>query len=173
VGVGEIRLVEHNVSGDEDSARGEATIPLVVRGVTEKHTTSGAGRQLVRSSGSGVRVTSAPEDTKVIGREAQGQRGLDQKGAHDVVRGPNHALSLAVLWGGIQTRHAQLDTPREEEGTRGVIVELTSVVTLDNLNGEAELSSHPGKEVEEGGKRVRLSTQRESPGVVREIIDHY
>jgi hypothetical protein len=71
VGVGEIRLVEHNVSGDEDSARGEATVPLVVRGVTEKHT-SGAGRQLVRSSGSGVRVTSAPKDTKVIGPEARG-----------------------------------------------------------------------------------------------------
>jgi hypothetical protein len=56
------------VSGDEDSARGEvkATIPLVVRGVTEKHTLSGARHQLVRSSGGGVRVTSAPEDTKVI-----------------------------------------------------------------------------------------------------------
>jgi hypothetical protein len=44
-GVGEIRLVEHNVSRDEDSVRGEvkATVPLVVMGVTEKHT-SGAGR---------------------------------------------------------------------------------------------------------------------------------
>jgi hypothetical protein len=56
------------VSGDEDSARGEvkATIPLVVRGVTEKHTLSGVRHQLVRSSGGGVRVTSTPEDTKVI-----------------------------------------------------------------------------------------------------------
>jgi hypothetical protein len=121
----------------------------VVRGVTEKHTTSGARRQLVRSSGSGVRVTSAPEDTKVIvarrgteksmvrsqsrrscgrktveqvgsgvealGPKARGQRGLDHKGAHDVVRGPNHALSLAVLGRGIRTRHAQLDTSREKE----------------------------------------------------------
>jgi hypothetical protein len=66
--VKEIRLVEHNVSRNEDSARGEvkATLPLVVRGVTEKHTTNGAGRQLVRSRGGGVRVTSAPEDTKMI-----------------------------------------------------------------------------------------------------------
>jgi hypothetical protein len=170
------------VSGDEDSARGEvkATVPLVVRGVTEKHTTSGAGCQLLRSSGSGVRVTSAPEDTMIVARrgteesivrsqsrgssgrktveevgggmealgpEARGQRGLDQEGAHDVVRGPNHALSLAVLGRGIRTKHAQLDTPREEEGTGGVIFELTPVVTLDSLNGEAELSRHPGKEV--------------------------
>jgi hypothetical protein len=54
-----------------------------------------------------------------------------------------------------------------------VIVELTLVVTLDSLNAEAELSRHPGKEIDEGGKRVRLGTQRGSPGVVREIIDHY
>ena len=32
------------------------------------------------------------------------------------------------------------------------MVELTPVVTLDGLNGEAELSGHPDKEVEEGGR---------------------
>ena len=37
----------------------------------------------------------------------------------------------------------------------GGVVELTSVVTLDDLNGEAELSGHPDKEVE-GGKSLRL-----------------
>jgi hypothetical protein len=52
-----------------------------------------------------------------------------------------------------------------------VVIELTPVVTLDGLKGEAELSRHPGKEVE-GGKRLKLGTQRESPRVVREIINH-
>ena len=67
-GVGEIRLVKHNVSGDEDPARGEvkASLHLVVRGVTKKHTLSRAGRQLVRSSGGDVRITCTPEDTKVV-----------------------------------------------------------------------------------------------------------
>ena len=88
--------------------------------------------------------------------EAGRQRGLDQKGAHDVVRRANHPLSLAVLRRGIRTRHTQLNTPREEEGTGGGVIELTPVVTLDGLNGEAELSGHPGKEVEEGGKSLRL-----------------
>jgi hypothetical protein len=64
---------------------------------------------------------------------------------HDVFRGPNHVLSLAILGRGIRTRHAQLDTLREKEGTGRVIVELTPVVTLDSLNGEAELSRHAGK----------------------------
>ena len=108
--------------GDQDAARGEvkAAVLLVVMGVTEEHTTSRAGRQLVRSGGGGVWVTRTPEDPKaVVARrdteeslvwsgsrrssgqktvekvdggvealnpEARGQRGLDQKGAHDVVR---------------------------------------------------------------------------------------
>jgi hypothetical protein len=57
------------------------------------------------------------------------------------------------------------------KGTRGVVVELTPVLTLDGLDGEAELSGHPGKEVE-GGKHLRLGTQWESPRGVREIIGH-
>ena len=88
---------------------------------------------------------------EALSPEAQGQRGLDQKGAHNVVRRANHPLSLAVLRG-IRTKHTQLNTPREEEGTGGGVIELTPVVALDGLNGEAELSGHPGKEVEEGGK---------------------
>ena len=65
-----------------------------------------------------------------------------------------------------------MNTPREEERTGGGVIELTPVVTLDGLNGEAELSGHPGEEVE-GGKGLRLGEQRESPRVVREIIDHH
>ena len=56
------------MSGDQDAARGEvkASVTLVVRGVTKKHTTSRAGRQLVRSSGGDVRITCTPKDTKVV-----------------------------------------------------------------------------------------------------------
>jgi hypothetical protein len=61
----------------------------------------------------------------------------------------------------------------EEEGARGGVIELTPVVALDGLNGEAELSGHPSKEVNKGGEGVRLSTQREGPGVVREIINDH
>ena len=45
----------------------------------------------------------------------------------------------------------QLNTPRQEERPGGGVIELPPVVTLDGLNGEAELSGHQGKEVEEGG----------------------
>src|SRR6185436_7067151 len=94
-------------------------------------------------------------------------------GAHDVVRRANHPLSLAVLRRGIRTRHTQLNTPRQEEGTGGGVVKLPPIVTLDGLNGEAELSGHPGKEVLEGGEGLRLGAQRKRPRVVREVIDHH
>jgi hypothetical protein len=67
-GVGEVRLVEDNVSGDKNSARGEVktTVPLVVRRVPEEHTPSRPRCQLVRSGGREVRVARTPEDTKVV-----------------------------------------------------------------------------------------------------------
>ena len=52
--------------------------------------------------------------------------------------------------------YTQLNTPREKEGTGGGVIELPPVVALDDLNGEAELSGHPGKEVAEGGEGLRL-----------------
>jgi hypothetical protein len=99
-GVREIRLVEHNVSVDEDSARGEvkAAVPLVVRGVTEKHTTSGAGRRLVRSSGSGVRVTSAPEVTKVI----VARRGTKESMVRSQSRGSSGRKTVEQVGGGVE-----------------------------------------------------------------------
>ena len=115
------------MSGDQNAARCEVkvSVPFVVRGVPEEYT-SRAERQLVRSSGGGVRVTRTPDDPKIVvarrgteksmvwsgsrrnsGRkaveqvgggvealnpEARGQRGLDQKGVHDVVRIIHSAL---------------------------------------------------------------------------------
>ena len=60
------------------------------------------GRKTVEKVGGGVETLSP---------EAGRQRGLDHKGAHDVVRRVNHLLSLAVLGRGIRTRHTQLNTP--------------------------------------------------------------
>ena len=64
------------------------------------------GRQAVKQVGGGV---------EALGPEARGQRGLDQKSAHDVVRCANHPLSLAVLRRGIRTRHTQLNTPERKK----------------------------------------------------------
>jgi hypothetical protein len=53
---------------DEYPTRGKvkAPVPLVIWGVPEKDTESGAGFQLVGRRGSGVGVTRTPEDAKMI-----------------------------------------------------------------------------------------------------------
>ena len=107
----------------------------------------GSGGETVDHVGGGV---------ETLRLEASRKRSLEQKGAHDIGSGANHALSLAIPSGGVGRGHTQLDTTREEERAGGMVIELTPVVTLDSLNGEAELSGHPDKEVEEGGKSLRL-----------------
>jgi hypothetical protein len=81
----------------------------------------GAEESLVRSQSRGSSERKTVEQVgggvEALSPEAWGKRGLDQKGVHDVVCGPNYVLSLAVLGIGIRARHAQLDTSREEKGT--------------------------------------------------------
>jgi hypothetical protein len=70
----------------------------------------------------------------------------------------NHALSLSVLRRGVQARHVQLDTAREEEDPGCGVIELTAIVALDGLDGEAELSGNLSKKVVERGECLRLGT---------------
>jgi hypothetical protein len=77
---------------------------------------------------------------------------------HDVIGSANHALRLAVLRGGVQARHAQLDTAREEEGPGCGVIELTAIVALDGIDGEAELSGNPSEEMVKRGEYLRLGT---------------
>jgi hypothetical protein len=97
---------------------------------------------------------------------------LEKKSADGIVGHANHALSLAILGGGIRARHPQLHPVGENEVTGGRVIELTTVVTLNGLNGEAELSGHPSEEVTESGKSLRLGTQWKRPHIMRKIIKH-
>jgi hypothetical protein len=51
---------------------------------------------------------------QALSPEASGKGCLEQKDAHGVIGCAYHALCLAVLGGGIRTRHVQLDTVRRE-----------------------------------------------------------
>jgi hypothetical protein len=65
---------------------------------------------------------------------------------------------LAVLRGGVGARHAQLNTAREREGLGCGVIELTAIVTLDGLDGEAELSGNPGEKMVKRRESLRLGT---------------
>jgi hypothetical protein len=62
---------------------------------------------------------------------------------------------------------------RKEEGTGGGVVKLTTIVTLDGFDGEAELCGHPSEEVKNRGESIRLRMQGKSPRIMRKIIDHH
>jgi hypothetical protein len=93
---------------------------------------------------------------KALSLETGWKGRLEQQGAHDIVGGTNHALSLAVLRESVGTRHPKLDVVREEESAGGGVIKLTSIITLDALDGVAKLRGHKGEEVGEGGEGIRL-----------------
>jgi hypothetical protein len=133
-------------------------------GVVRSGSRTGSGRKAVKKVGGGVQALSP---------EASRKRSLKQESAHGVVCGANHPLGLAILRGGVWARHAELNTVREEEISGGGVIKLATIVTLDGLDGETELSRHPSKEVEERGKRIRLRTKRKSPRIMRKIINNH
>jgi hypothetical protein len=69
---------------------------------------AGSRRKTVKAIGGGVQTLSP---------EASGYGCLEQKGAHGVIDCVDHALCLAILRGGVRTRHAEVDTMRKKEGT--------------------------------------------------------
>ena len=97
------------MSGDKDPARSEvkASVPLVVRGVTKKHT-SRTGRQLVRSSGGDVRITCTPKDTKMVVE----RRGTEKNVVWSESRGSSGRKTVKQVGGGVETQ------PRSGEAER-------------------------------------------------------
>jgi hypothetical protein len=55
-------------------------IPLMVGGVAEEDTASGARGELMRSSGSEIGVASAPEDTKIVVRGMDAEESVVRSG---------------------------------------------------------------------------------------------
>jgi hypothetical protein len=105
----------------------------------------------------------------VAGRE----RCLEEKAAEHIGGGADHAFGSAVLCKGVGARETQLDAMSEEERTRGVVVELAAIVTLQSTDRATKLSAYPGEEVCEGGECVRLQPKREGPEKMGKIIQNH
>jgi hypothetical protein len=86
-----------------------------------------------------------------------------------------HVGGGACVWPGrsgrgVGAREMQLDTMGEEEGMRGVVVELATIITLEGTDRATELWGDPGEEVGESGKSVGLQSKRKSPEKMGKII---
>jgi hypothetical protein len=169
--------------------RSRQLVPLVVGGVTEEETTSGAWGEFVRGSGRGVGIACTTKDLKVgieggytihgevgggwvggmfhrlgkkavedMGSNVQGlcliasrERRMKEEAADHVCGGANNPYCLVVL----RSVGARLNA-MGEEGARGGVVELVTVITLEGTNQITKLGGDPGEEVREGGRSVGL-----------------
>jgi hypothetical protein len=74
----------------------------------------------------------------------------------DIVNGANDALSFTIMRGRVRTRRPELCPFRQKKGPGGGVVKLTPIITLDGLDGAAELSSNMSKEVGQCTEGVRF-----------------
>jgi hypothetical protein len=84
----------------------------------------------------------------------------------------NDAFGPTVLGRGVGAQETQLDVVGEEEGARGVVVELAAIITLEGTDRATELGGDPGKKVGEGGERVGLQLKWDSPKKMREVVQN-
>jgi hypothetical protein len=75
----------------------------------------------------------------VVGRK----RHLKKEATNHVCGGANDAFGPAVLGRGVGARERQLNVVGEEEGARGVVVELATIITLEGTDRATELGEDP------------------------------
>ena len=97
---------------------------------------------------------------------------LEEERAKHIIRCVNRPLGLAVLLRSIWTGHAESNTVKKKEVASGRVVEFSTVVTLDALNGGAKLCAYIVKEVRESGESFRLETERKSPKKMRAAVQN-
>jgi hypothetical protein len=73
----------------------------------------------------------------------------------DIVSGSNDALNFTILWWCVGTGHPQEGTVGEKKRLSGWVVELTTIITLDVLDGAAELCGYIGEKIWQSGECVK------------------
>jgi hypothetical protein len=89
---------------------------------------------------------------KALNPVAQRETCLKQKGAHSVVEGAKRAFNFPVLLRGVGTRHAEGDTMGDKERAGLRIVEFTTIVALNALDGEVKLHANISTKMRKSGK---------------------
>jgi hypothetical protein len=75
----------------------------------------------------------------------------------------NHALGSTILRRGVKTRHLELHAVGQKEDVRHGVIKLTSIITLNNLDGMTKLSRHPHKEIRKVGEGAILTAEGKGP----------
>jgi hypothetical protein len=101
---------------------------------------------------------------------ASRNRSLKEQGTQHIINSVKYALDFTVLWRSVWTRHLHNHPLGGEECTRGGIVELTTIVALDDFDGAVKLCGDIREQNLTKWKRYRFNTQRKSPYKMGVII---
>jgi hypothetical protein len=64
---------------------------------------------------------------------------LEHERPHDVISGADNAFGTTILRISMRTRHVENNTMSVKKSVGGRIVELTTIITLDSLDGGSKL----------------------------------
>jgi hypothetical protein len=103
---------------------------------------------------------------------ASRNRSLKKQGMQHIIDGANDAFGFTVLRRSVGTRHPQKYPFGGEECARGGIIELTTIVALDDFDGAAKLCGDISEKMRQGGKSVRFNVQRKSLHKMGAIIKY-
>jgi hypothetical protein len=78
---------------------------------------------------------------------ASWHRGLKQQGADHIIDGVKSTLDFIVPWRGVWARHLHDDSTGGKECVGGGIVELMTIVTLDDFDGAAKLRGNRDEKI--------------------------
>jgi hypothetical protein len=70
---------------------------------------------------------------------ASRNRSLKKQGAQHIINGAEDALVFIILWRSVGRRHPQKYPFGDEECARGYIIELMTIVALDDFDGVVKL----------------------------------
>jgi hypothetical protein len=87
---------------------------------------------------------------------ANWERSLKEYGANHIIYSAKSTIGFTVLWGGVGVGHPQNQPMSDDECSRGDIVELTTVVTLNSFDGAAKLCGDKGKKNLTRWKRCQI-----------------
>jgi hypothetical protein len=97
--------------------------------------------------------------------------GMNQKCANIIVQGAKHPFSLAVLGGRVWTRSAQHDAMASQEGSGGIVDELSAIIFLKTAYKTTELCVSISNKLDKMIMHFRLMTKRVRPTVMSIIIN--
>lgn len=105
--------------------------------------------------------------------EAQRHVSVKKHGADAVVERSEDVLGTTILLGSVGAGETQNGAMCCEEGSKGMVVELLAIISLERKDRASELNLGESMKRHECVKHIRLSAQGKCPRIVRVVIQKH